>query len=130
MARATQSVDAIIKEAMEGAMARLAPVIAKAIAETAAAEIEKHLIVGSPGKKSRVVAARTRSRAVELTKWVADNRARRVPTFVIELTGGVDTKKKIVARYGENVTFEKGKPAPKPKGDSVKEGAEKGKGSK
>ncbi len=36
-----------------------------------------------------------------------------MPTFVIELTGGLDTKKKIVAKYGENVVFEKGKPLPK-----------------
>jgi hypothetical protein len=48
-----------------------------------------------------------------MTRWVADRRARRVPTFVIEMTGGLDTKK-IVARYGENATFEKGKPLPKP----------------
>jgi hypothetical protein len=37
-----------------------------------------------------------------------------VPTFVIEMTGGLDTKKKIVAKFGENATFEKGKPPPKP----------------
>jgi hypothetical protein len=46
-----------------------------------------------------------------MTRWVADNRARRVPTFVIEATG-LDTKKKIVAKYGENATFAKGKPLP------------------
>jgi hypothetical protein len=50
---------------------------------------------------------------VEITRWVADRRARRVPNFVIEMTGGLDTKKKIVAKYGENVAFEKGKPLPK-----------------
>ena len=49
-----------------------------------------------------------------MTKWVANRRARRVPTFVIEMTGGLDTKKKIVAKYGEDVVFEKGKPLPKP----------------
>jgi hypothetical protein len=47
-----------------------------------------------------------------MTRWVADNRARRVPTFVIDATG-LDTKKKIVAKFGANVTFEKGKPLPK-----------------
>jgi hypothetical protein len=130
MARATQSVDDIIQEALDGVMSRLAPAIAKALADTAAAELEKHLAVKSSGRRARVVVARTRSRAVELTKWVADNRARRVPNFVIEMTGGVDTKKKIVSRYGENVTFEKGKPAPKLKGDSGKDGTEKGKVSK
>jgi hypothetical protein len=57
-----------------------------------------------------------------MTRWVADNRARRVPNFVIEMTGGLDTKKKIVARYGENVAFEKGKPVP-PLADGAKTGA-------
>jgi hypothetical protein len=65
-------------------------------------------------------------RRVEMTKWVADNRARRVPTFVIEATG-LDTKKKIVAKFGENATFEKDKPLPKLKpgangADSVAKG--------
>jgi hypothetical protein len=49
-----------------------------------------------------------------MTKWVADNKARRVPTFVIEATG-LDTKKKIVAKFGENAAFDKGKPLPKRK---------------
>ena len=30
------------------------------------------------------------------------------------MTGGLDTKKKIVAKYGENAAFEKGKPVPAP----------------
>ena len=55
---------------------------------------------------------RARRRAGEMTKWVADLRARRVPNFVIEMTGGLDTKKRIVARYGPNARFEKGKPPP------------------
>jgi hypothetical protein len=42
---------------------------------------------------------------------MADNRARRVPILVIEATG-LDTKKKIVAKYGENALFERGKPLP------------------
>jgi hypothetical protein len=50
-------------------------------------------------------------RAGEITRWVADSRARRVPTFVIDATG-LDTKKKIVAKYGVNVAFEKGKSLP------------------
>jgi hypothetical protein len=45
---------------------------------------------------------------------VADARARRVPNFVIEATG-LDTKKKIVAKYGPGASFEKGKPPPKAK---------------
>jgi hypothetical protein len=50
-----------------------------------------------------------------MTRWVADKRARRVPNFVIEMTGGLDTKKKIVARFGEDAAFEKDKPLPPPK---------------
>jgi hypothetical protein len=46
-----------------------------------------------------------------MTRWVADNRARRVPNFVIEATG-LDTKKAIVAKYGLNAAFAKGKPLP------------------
>jgi hypothetical protein len=56
-------------------------------------------------------ASRRRTRREELTKWVADRRGRRVPKFVIALTG-LDTKTKIVARYGENAAFGKGKPLP------------------
>jgi hypothetical protein len=37
-----------------------------------------------------------------------------VPNFVIEMTG-LKTKKQIVAKYGDGVVFEKGKPAPRPK---------------
>jgi len=48
----------------------------------------------------------------EITRWAADARARKVPTFVIEQTG-IRTKAGIVAKYGENATFEKGKPPPK-----------------
>jgi hypothetical protein len=48
----------------------------------------------------------------EITKWVADHRARRVPNFVIEATG-LDTKRKIVAKFGDGAAFEKGKPLPK-----------------
>src|SRR3990172_7300921 len=59
--------------------------------------------------------ARRPSRRSEITRWIADRRARRVPKFVIEMTGGLDTKKKIVAKYGEDVVFERGKPLPRTK---------------
>jgi hypothetical protein len=36
---------------------------------------------------------------------VIDTRARRAPTFVIEMAGALDTKNKIVAKVGQNVTF-------------------------
>jgi len=50
----------------------------------------------------------------EITRWAADRRARRVPNFVIEATG-LKTKKQIVAKFGDGVVFEKGKPLPKTK---------------
>jgi hypothetical protein len=37
-----------------------------------------------------------------------------VPTFVIKMTG-MDTKKKIVAKYGASAVFENGKPLPSSK---------------
>jgi len=40
--------------------------------------------------------------------------ARRVPTFVIEQTG-LKTKKQIVAKFGADAPFEKGKALPKAK---------------
>jgi hypothetical protein len=46
-----------------------------------------------------------------MTRCLANARACRVPNFVKEMTG-LDRKKKIVAKYGENAAFEKGKPAP------------------
>jgi hypothetical protein len=47
----------------------------------------------------------------EIVRWSADAQARRVPTFVIEQTG-IFTKAGIIEKYGENATFEKGKPRP------------------
>jgi hypothetical protein len=94
-------------------MRNIAPAIQRHVAALAAEELEKNLAVKNGVRRSRGPSRRARPRGEEMTKWVADRRARRVPTFVIELTGGLDTKKKIVARYGENVAFEKGKPVPK-----------------
>ncbi len=108
------SIDEVVQRAVQNVIARAAGSIATAIAEMAAAELEGQLSVATKrGRGPTSRAARRRPRREELTQWVADNRARRVPTFVIELTGGLDTKKKIVAKYGENVVFEKGKPLPK-----------------
>ena len=130
MARTTTatSVNDIILNAVRPVLARSARSIAAAMAEMAAAEVEKQLAGrrGIRGHAGR--AARSRPRAEELTKWVADRNARRVPNFVIEMTGGIDTKKKIVAKFGENATFEKGKPLPQakpaaPSGGSVKSAA-------
>ena len=123
MPRTDHSIDALLASAVGDAIAKVAPRIAKVIAESAATRLEAHLQIKTSGRGRRAAAAETRSRTrAEITKWVADRNARRVPNFVIELTGGLDTKKKIVARFGEGVVFEKGKPLPKPKGDSVKVG--------
>jgi hypothetical protein len=114
MARAAAlSIDSVIQTTVQEVVARASRPIANAIARMAAAELERQLAVtdGSPRRYGR---PRSRQRT-EITKWAADRRARRVPTFVIEMTGGLDTKKKIVAKYGAGATFEKGKPPPKPK---------------
>jgi hypothetical protein len=102
----------IVHNAMVPIVARASQSIARVIAELAAQELERRL--AKSGRQSRSEGARsvrTRHSAGEMTKWVADRRARRVPTFVIEATR-LDTKKKIVARFGENAAFEKGKPLP------------------
>ncbi|MFL5273910.1 MAG: hypothetical protein ACJ79R_02995 [Anaeromyxobacteraceae bacterium] len=65
----------------------------------------------APAGRGTAGRPRRRPPRVEMTRWVADRNARRVPTFVIEATG-LDTKKKIVARFGENAAFEAGKPLP------------------
>ena len=112
------SIDEVVQRAVQDVIARAAGSIAAAIAEMAAAELGEQLSVATKrgqgrGRDLAPRAAARRPRREELTKWVADSHARRVPTFVIELTGGLDTKKKIVAKFGEDAVFEKGKPLPK-----------------
>ncbi len=115
------SIDEILRGAMEPVLKRASAAIARAIAEMAAERLDRELrngIARTRGKRGRAVAARPRRpsrRRAEITRWVADRRARRVPKFVIEMTDGLDTKKKIVAKYGENAAFERGKPLPKSK---------------
>src|SRR5690349_21709847 len=114
MAPATTNIDSIIRAALTETVRKIAPAIARHIAAATAAELEKNLALNGT-KATRVSRPRPRrAPREEITKWVADRKARRVPKFVIELTGGLDTKKKIVAKFGENAAFEKGKPAPKP----------------
>jgi hypothetical protein len=113
MPRTNQAIAEIISKAVADVIARIVPVIQRQIAALAAAELDANLAV-SGRARSRAKTRRPKAR-VEITKWVADRHARRVPTFVIELTGGLDTKKKIVAKYGPGVVFEKGKTAPKAK---------------
>jgi histone H3/H4 len=115
MALANTNIDRIIREALAETVRKIAPAIARHVAAAAAEELEKSLALNST-KAARVTASRPRrAPREEMTKWVADRKARRVPKFVIELTG-LDTKKKIVAKYGDNAAFEKGKPAPAAKG--------------
>jgi hypothetical protein len=103
------SLDEIIRAATAPVVVRASNVIARAVANMVAEELEEHLRKAAPRRRRRA-AGRSRSRK-ELTKWVADRRARRVPNFAIEMTG-LDTKKKIVAKYGENAEFVKGRPLP------------------
>jgi len=91
--------------------------IAQVLGEMAAAHID-HELKGKRALARRPAVAGRRLRGrrrAEITRWVADRNARRVPLFVIEMTNGLDTKKKIVAKFGENAAFEKGKPLPKAK---------------
>ncbi len=105
------SLDDIVKQGIEGVVERVAAAIARSIADTVARRLEAELrkTVGKGGRGRRASATRPRA---EITRWAADRRARRVPTFVIEQTG-LKTKKAIVTKYGDGVVFEKGKPAPK-----------------
>jgi hypothetical protein len=122
---APNSIDAVVLEAMEGVVARAAKAIAKAIARLAAERLEAELSAGVAaatagrgrrgGRGGRAVrGARPIRQRSEISRWAADRRARRVPNFVIEMTG-LKTKKAVVAKYGDGVVFEKGKSAPKVK---------------
>ena len=115
MPRTARSVDDVIRAAVEGVVARASTAIARAVAEMTAARLDEELRrgAGRAGGRGRRAGGRGRPRG-EITRWAADRRARRVPNFVIEMTG-LKTKKQIVAKFGENATFEKGKAAPKPK---------------
>jgi len=118
----SSSLDEVLRGAMEPVLKRASAAIARAIADMAAERIGREIQDGMAGTRVKrggrvAVAARPRrpSRRSEITRWIADRRARRVPKFVIEMTGGLDTKKKIVAKYGEDVVFERGKPLPRTK---------------
>lgn len=111
---ASPSIDDIVRDAMEAVVKKASVSIARAVAEMAAARLSEELEVGlakSKGGKVRRAGRTARPPRTEITKWVADRRARRVPNFVIDATG-LKTKKAIVARFGEDAAFEKGKPLP------------------
>ena len=114
MPRSARSVDDVIRAAVEGVVARASTAIARAVAEMTAERLDQELRRGvgrTGGGRIRRAGARARPRG-EITRWAADRRARRVPNFVIDMTG-LKTKKQIVAKFGDGAVFEKGKPAPK-----------------
>lgn len=108
MARQAQGneVEAILRETVDAIVGRTAAAIGRVVAARVAAELKG-------GARAKAAPRRRRAAQAEITRWVADRRARRVPNFVIEATG-LDTKKKIVAKFGPNVVFEKGKGLPSP----------------
>lgn len=113
MPRTPASLDVLVDQAIRPVVAEASAAIARALADRVASHLERELTAGV-GARSVPAAPRRRARGArreEITRWVADRRARRVPNFVIQLTG-LETKKQIVQRYGE-AAFEKGKPAPK-----------------
>jgi hypothetical protein len=108
----TTSIDAILRDAAEKVVARVSTAIARQVGELVQERLQAELASGAAVTR-RATGRRRRPRG-EITRWVADVRARRVPNFVIEMTS-LDTKKKIVAKYGPNAVFEAGKPPPKAK---------------
>jgi hypothetical protein len=100
------SIDEILHDVASRVVSRVSAALARHVGDLVKEGVQRELNSNTVRRARR---ARTRG---EMTRWVADARARRVPNFVIEATG-LDTKKKIVAKYGPNVAFEKGKPLPK-----------------
>ncbi len=108
------TIDQTIKDAIDRVVERVLTTIDTQVNRAVNARVATVLKQSTRGirvKQKGGAKARTR---VEITTWVADRRARRVPNFVIEATG-LDTKKRIVAKFGEGVKFEKGRLLPKPR---------------
>jgi len=114
------SVEDVILQAVESVANRTSTAISRAIADLLSTRIEEEVqrqvakVLGKKGRGAGRRSGRAARARGEITRWVADRRARRVPNFVIEQTG-LKTKKQIVAKYGDNAAFEKGKSAPKAK---------------
>ncbi len=107
-ARNNGSIDAIVRDTATRVVSRLSAAISRRVANLVQEGVQRELASGAASRRGR------RARRGEIVRWVADTRARRVPNFVIEATG-LDTKKKIVAKYGPGAAFERGKPVPKAK---------------
>ena len=122
------NLDEIMGAAVDPVVERASAAIARAVAGMVEERLSREL--ARPKKRElqprgrRAGASRPR-RNVEMTEWKADRHARRVPTFVIEATQ-LDTKKKIVAKFGEGATFHRGKPLPAPRKDSHQVGVAPG----
>lgn len=117
-----QSAEDVILQTVEEVAQRVSASISRAVADIVAARIEEELRKRAPRGLARPAAARPAAKARkaaapkgEVTRWVPDRKARRVPRFVIEMTGGLDTKKAIAEKFGEEAVFEKGQPLPEPK---------------
>jgi hypothetical protein len=106
------SIDAILRDTAERVVSRVSAAIARQVGDLVQERLQREL--ASKTAVRRGTRQRGRGRG-EIRRWVADTRARRVPTFVIEATG-LDTKKKIVSKYGPGAAFEKGKALPRAKG--------------
>lgn len=84
--------------------------LGKALAMEYVADSTSFTPIKAEGKPFKPVPKPSKKRAPRATKsatpepWTADNRARRVPNWVIEKTG-LDTKKAIVSKYGEGAHF-------------------------
>ncbi len=107
----TTSIDAILSDAASRVVARISASIARQVGDLVQEGVRRELATNAAVRRGAGRRARGRG---EITRWVADSRARRVPNFVIEATG-LDTKKKIVAKFGPSAAFEKGKSLPRAK---------------
>jgi hypothetical protein len=113
MTRRAASLTETVAAALEPVIARICARITEHVVASVANQVGAELTrgrMGPTGRGRRQTSRRSVAKPV-LTRWVADRRARRVPTFVIEMTG-LDTKKKIVAKFGADAAFTKGKPLP------------------
>jgi hypothetical protein len=108
------NLDDVVRDALAKSVKKVALALERRLALVAESERARARAAAGSRRGRAPAARRSRPRGKEITRWVADRRARRVPTFVIEMTGGLDTKKKIVSKFGANAAFEKGKALPKP----------------
>jgi len=109
------SIDAMVCDALDGVVKEASVAIARTLAQLTAERLEAELANEVARSGRGPGPRRARAARGDLSRWAADRRARRVPNFVIDMTG-LETKKQIVAKFGDGVVFEKGKALPKAKG--------------